>query len=504
MFFLFSQSSLQHFATKLKGTFAALKHTHSVSDITDLLLGVRNLFPYNEFIAKAQYGLTNNGSISIDKSRFAFTLMATGNDCYTGTYNSFAGSSTTEVNGGRTVFIPIEAGQQYLFSFRHEAADGVEGIFFVFFYKDNGDNTTYSTLKNFTHSGSGIARFTITADAKYPYVGVRFGVSKAGNTIRFSEISVRKCVNQVDWIPAHEDLTRDIEAVQTTAIEIKGAAAAAQSTADTATGTANEANQRSKDNLTRLDTVQGVANEANERSKINQSRLDSLQGTAYATKATAENNTTRLDSVQGTANAAKALAESNQKLLSTVEGTANSGKALAEECRKLIDTNAGNIAMVSTPAHVQLMCLNQQLYVIADEGYIQGTDEVVLFRYVRSHNRYRASDSHRRTIGWKEPLKGKDRISLRLLGIETNAEGKEQYLIGTKRNLNINGIIDIFTSYDTSLDETDKSTRFYLFNKKCGIRIMRDGVWITDYLPFMARRVKQNNDYTYGVGRWMR
>lgn len=61
-------------------------------------------------------------------------------------------------------------------------------------------------------------------------------------------------------------------------------------------------------NEQRLDAVEGTANEANQRSKDNLTRLDTVEGTANATKVLADVHTTRLNNIEGVANGAQATA----------------------------------------------------------------------------------------------------------------------------------------------------------------------------------------------------
>ncbi len=90
-------------------------------------------------------------------------------------------------------------------------------------------------------------------------------------------------------------------------------------------------------NEQRLDTVEGTANEANQRSKDNLTRLDSVEGTANATKALADVHTTRLNNVEGVANGANIRSQDNMKRLDRVEGVANGAQALANNHTILIN-----------------------------------------------------------------------------------------------------------------------------------------------------------------------
>lgn len=162
--------------------------------------------------------------------------------------------------------------------------------------------------------------------------------------------------------------------------------------------------------------------------------------------------------------------------------------------------------------HVELMCLAKKLYIICDIGYIKSTDSVVLFRYVRSNNRYstytdkRNTKGRRRTIGWKEPLikpSGstiyQKAVPLQLhqeTAFATLAANKDVWQVCQVSGSTVTSIIDVFKT-------KHKDNKFYLFNKKCGVRIQRDDEWVTGYLPFMARKISESSTLTtYGIGRW--
>lgn len=167
------------------------------------------------------------------------------------------------------------------------------------------------------------------------------------------------------------------------------------------------------------------------------------------------------------------------------------------------------IEALNVQAHVDLMCRGKKLYIVCDKGYIKNDDSVVLFRYVRSSNRYTTKNGHykKTIIGWKEPHFGRQENIIRLhLEQDTTTNLRYQkdvwQIVGSVDNASCD-IIRLFQIYDTSLDD-NKNNRFYPFNKKCGIRVKRGDEWVTDYLPFMARKLRKPNKdgYNYGVGRW--
>ena len=191
----------------------------------------------------------------------------------------------------------------------------------------------------------------------------------------------------------------------------------------------------------------------------------------------------------------------------------------------------GTVERLSVQPHVELLCMDKRLFLVADKGYIKETDSVTFFRYIRSHNLYKVRDSsdklkikkiHRRVIGWKQPKGNSEvgEIKLILLAVPTSVafkyfDNKDLFMVG--RNVNsgqtigkkFEDIITIFKALEVNKeisadgDRTDRN--FLLFNKKCGIRIKRGQEWITDYLPFMARKDRTNvkGEFSYGIGRWV-
>lgn len=59
------------------------------------------------------------------------------------------------------------------------------------------------------------------------------------------------------------------------------------------------------------------------------------------------------------------------------------------------------------------------------------------------------------------------------------------------------GVVALDTSGNAATNE-----RLYLVNKKLGVRVSRDGHWITGYLPFCVRKKTMTTGTQYGIGRW--
>lgn len=167
--------------------------------------------------------------------------------------------------------------------------------------------------------------------------------------------------------------------------------------------------------------------------------------------------------------------------------------------------NIGNIVQrLNVQPHVELMFENHELYIVCDKGYLKNTDTVRLFRYTRGVVRYQhrdgSSDSnmHVRKIGWRQPRRQNGSIysfSLyncnRLFGNITTAT-KDVWAV---RNNDIDGNIGVWLCYQ-GFNYQIENTAFH--NVKLGVRIQRDGVWITEYLPFMVTGTTDG----VGIGRW--
>ena len=106
---------------------------------------------------------------------------------------------------------------------------------------------------------------------------------------------------------------------------------------DAVEGTANEANQRSKDNLTRLDSVEGTANTTKTLVDVHTTRIDNLEGTANEANQRSKDNLTRLDSVEGTANTTKTLVDIHTTRIDNLEGVANEANQRSKDNTKRLD-----------------------------------------------------------------------------------------------------------------------------------------------------------------------
>lgn len=187
--------------------------------------------------------------------------------------------------------------------------------------------------------------------------------------------------------------------------------------------------------------------------------------------------------------------------------------------------NIGNIVQrLNVQPHVELMCIGSEVYVICDTDYIKSTDEVVFFRYIRGKNRYsyradtnshRVTVGHRTKSGWRQPLYNTNQgshyptavyanmIQIQLVpddimgGTYNGYEGYDVWRVQSK-TLNASNVHYSLLNYlINSRNKVDS------FGKKCGLRIRRDGEWVTDYLPFMPRIIEYSTGtYTYVIGRW--
>ncbi len=167
--------------------------------------------------------------------------------------------------------------------------------------------------------------------------------------------------------------------------------------------------------------------------------------------------------------------------------------------------NIGDIVQrLNVQPHVELMFLDNELYIVCDKGYLTAADEVRLFRYTRGTVRYRHKDNsselnmHKRKIGWRQPRRQNGNIySLSLYNCNSlfgniTTATKDVWAV---HDNDIDGNIGVWLCWSgsgTSIENT------FFHNVKLGVRIQRDGVWITDYLPFMVTEAGGS----VGIGRW--
>ena len=154
--------------------------------------------------------------------------------------------------------------------------------------------------------------------------------------------------------------------------------------------------------------------------------------------------------------------------------------------------------------HVELMFLCTELYIVCDKGYIKNTDAVRLFRYTRGTVRYRHSNNsslinmHKRKIGWRQPRRENGSIYSLSLYNDNSSFGnittaaKDVWIVQENDTGDEIGTWLRWAGSSTYIENT------YFHNVKLGVRIQRDGVWITDYLPFMVT----NTGSSVGIGRW--
>lgn len=184
----------------------------------------------------------------------------------------------------------------------------------------------------------------------------------------------------------------------------------------------------------------------------------------------------------------------------------------------------GIIERLNVQPHVELMAIKGNLYLICDKGCLKGTESISLFRYTRSRSRYRKvngvelQDSKYRThSGWICPLLPQDGNTTYELTLSMNtefrmSETKDVWLLQIQKTEDAShthtylSMIDGVIALDTG-DNANTNNRLYLMNKKLGVRVSRDGNWITGYLPFCVRKKTmttgtQSTGTQYGIGRW--
>jgi hypothetical protein len=122
-------------------------------------------FDFDAFVSK--FTTPNNGTVSIDSANKAFTLTATGSDCYTSPWT-----------GGSLYTIPVIGGRKYRLTWDSNAPN-VSGSIFAF---ENGDT---SHMHSVNQSVQNYLEFTADTNSN---VNFRFGVTNSGDSIRYSNI----------------------------------------------------------------------------------------------------------------------------------------------------------------------------------------------------------------------------------------------------------------------------------------------------------------------------
>lgn len=122
-------------------------------------------FDFDKFVSK--FTKPNNGIVSVDSANKAFTLTATGSDCYTSPWT-----------GGSLYTIPVIAGRKYRLTWDSNAPN-VSGSIFAF---ENGDT---SHMHSVNQSVQNYLEFTADTNSN---VNFRFGVRNSGDSITYSNI----------------------------------------------------------------------------------------------------------------------------------------------------------------------------------------------------------------------------------------------------------------------------------------------------------------------------
>ena len=122
-------------------------------------------FDFDKFVSK--FTEPNNGIVSVDSANKAFTLTATGSDCYTSPWT-----------GGSLYTIPVIGGRKYRLTWDSNAPN-VSGSIFAF---ENGDT---AHMHSVNQSVQNYLEFTADTNSN---VNFRFGVRNSGDSIRYSNI----------------------------------------------------------------------------------------------------------------------------------------------------------------------------------------------------------------------------------------------------------------------------------------------------------------------------
>ena len=122
-------------------------------------------FDFDTFVSK--FTPPNNGIVSVDSANKAFTLTATGSDCYTNPWVS-----------GSLYTIPVIGGRKYRLTWNSNASN-VDGTIYAF------ENASTSHMHAVNQADQNYLEFTADTSSN---VNFRFGVTNSGNSITFSNI----------------------------------------------------------------------------------------------------------------------------------------------------------------------------------------------------------------------------------------------------------------------------------------------------------------------------
>lgn len=186
------------------------------------------------------------------------------------------------------------------------------------------------------------------------------------------------------------------------------------------------------------------------------------------------------------------------------------------------------ISTTTSAAHPILKRIEDNLYICAPAGMIRATDKIKLARYVSSNKRQRQKRKvHKKVSGWLRPQKrgGGTLVPLRLELDKSKSNINTEYwcvIVNKDIQDNISGeqidtkdialclyYIEIFSA---STQTTRKGSQGKIivnlgtgfcefFGRKLGVCIERNGVQITDYMPFGATIIftKANKDGEYAI-----
>lgn len=186
------------------------------------------------------------------------------------------------------------------------------------------------------------------------------------------------------------------------------------------------------------------------------------------------------------------------------------------------------ISTATSAAHPILKRIEDHLYICAPAGMIRTTDKIKFARYVSSNKRQRHKRKvHKKVSGWLRPQKrgGGTLVPLRLELDKTKSNINTEYwciIVNKAIQDNISGEqidtkdialclyhIEIFSASSATTRKSNQGriivnlgTDFCeFFGRKLGVCIERNGVQITDYMPFGATIIftKANKDGEYSV-----
>lgn len=199
------------------------------------------------------------------------------------------------------------------------------------------------------------------------------------------------------------------------------------------------------------------------------------------------------------------IVENVRDLERTVQEFMESGIVLQDKLESLENQMTKDVSLFAT---TQQGNSYDSVFVKAPVGVLKETDQVIFARYITNKTRPRVygetdkSTPRKVYRGWIKPAKGEKRSSTLLipddklkLEYHTTIDGYDHFYLGVDPDGVAEELLFYLWNYAYIDDEGNRHPR--VKDKKLGIKIMREGETIVDYLPFTVK-VDQNGNIHFG------